>query len=205
MRNVSTAFLALAAALSLGCSPAPPLAKKAEAPKPPREPITGLTGIYRCFGPTRQWAQDILVLRAQNIHIPNLAAPPGKAYAWRTEFVSPSKQKVKTCTYSVVAAEGLIEGVFNSGEDRYTGPSKVAQPFVIQALKKDTDAIWKAAEEKSADYIKKNPGVPITMLVEFTDRNPVVAWRVLWGMSVGGSPYSVFVDAANATFLKKAF
>jgi hypothetical protein len=81
----------------------------------------------------------------------------------------------------------------------------VAQPFVIQAVKKDTDAIWKVAEEKSQEYVKKNPGVPITMLVEFGERNPVVAWRVLWGMSVGGSPYSVFIDAANGTFLKKAF
>ncbi len=195
---------ALALCVLSSCSSSPS-EKKAEAPKPPAEPVTGLTGIYRCFGPTRQWAQDILVLRAQNLHIAGKTAPPGLAYAWRTEFVSPSKQRVKTCTYSTVAAEGIMEGVFNSGDDRFNGPTKTAQPFVIQAVKKDTDAIWKAAAEKSADYVKKNPDAPITMLLEFSDRNPVAAWRVLWGMSVGGSPYSVFVDATNGTFLKKAF
>ncbi len=205
MRKTSFALLAGALIFLASCSSPAPVEKKAEAPKPPPEPVTGLTGIFRCFGPTRQWSQDILILRAQNIHIPNMPAPPGKAYAWRTEFVSPSKQRVKTCTYSVVAAEGIMEGVFNSGDERFGGATKMAQPFVIQAVKKDTDAIWKAAEEKSQDYVKKNPDTPITMLLEFNDRNPVAAWRVLWGMSVGGSPYSVFIDAANGQFLKKAF
>lgn len=192
-------------AAALSCGPSAKEDAKREAPKPPPEPVTGLTGIFRCYQATRSWATDLQILRAQNLHINGMAAPAGKAYAWRTEFVSPSKKRSKTCTFSVVAADGVMEGIFNAGEDSYNGPTKIAQPFIIQAVKKDTDAIWEEASANSQGYAKKNPDAPITFLLEFTDRNPVVAWRVLWGLSPSSSPYSVFVDATRGTFLKKAF
>jgi hypothetical protein len=195
----------LAAIFAASCS-SPTASKEAEKkPAAPAEPVTGLTGIYRCFGPSRQWAPDIQVLRAQNLYVKSKQAPPGKAYAWQVTFVSPSKNRIKNCTYSVVAEDGLFEGVYNPNDEAYNGPTKLAQPFVIQAVKKDTDEIYKVALENSKDYASKNPGVPITMLLEFTERNPVAAWRVIWGTSVGGSAYSVFVDATNGLFLRKAF
>ncbi len=167
--------------------------------------MTGLTGLYRCYGPSRIWAQDIQVLRVQNLAIKSRVAPPGKAYAWQVTFVSPSKNRIKHCTYSVVKEDGLFEGVYNPNDEAYSGPSKLAQPFIIQAVKKDTDEIYKVALENSKDYASKNPDAPITMLLELTDRNAEVAWRVIWGTSVGSSAYSVFVDATNGRYLKKAF
>jgi hypothetical protein len=171
----------------------------------PVEAITGLTGLYRCYGPSRQWAQDIQVLRIQNIFLKSRQAPPGKAFAWQITFVSPSKNRIKNCTYSVVKEEGLFEGVYNPNDEAFSGSSKLAQPFVIQTVKKDTDEIYKVALENSKEYAQKNPNVPISMLLEFSERNPVAAWRVIWGTSVGTSAYSVFVDATNGLYLKKAF
>lgn len=195
----------LAALLAVSCSgPAPK--KEADAkPAAPKEPITGLTGLYRCYGPSRQWAPDIQVLRVQNIFLKSRQAPPGKAFAWQVTFVSPSKKRIKNCTYSVVQEDGLFEGVYNPNDEAYNGPTKLAQPFVIQTVKKDTDEIYKVALENSKDYAAKNKDVPILMLLEFTERNPIAAWRVIWGTSVGGSAYSVFVDATNGLFLRKAF
>lgn len=197
---ILSALLALASCGDSG-------SKKTEAPKEAavKEPVTGLTGLFRCFGPTRQWAPDIQVLHVQNIFVKNRTAPPGKSYAWRTTFVSPSKKALKYCTYSVVQEDGLFEGVFNAGEEAWSGPSKVAQPFVPQAARQDTDEIWTAAKEKSAEQIKKNPDSPISMQLEFTDRNPVVVWRVSWGYSAAASSYGVFIDAANGTYLKKVY
>jgi hypothetical protein len=43
------------------------------------------------------------------------------------------------------------------------------------------------------------------MLLEWTDRTPTAAWRVIWGTSVGNSAYSVFIDPTNGTYLSKAF
>lgn len=195
---------ALATLLMASCG-ATSTKKEAEAkPAAPVEAITGLTGLYRCFGPSRQWAPDIQVLRVQNIYVKDRVAPPGKAFAWQVTFVSPSKNRIKNCTYSVVQGDGLFEGVYNPNDEAYSGPSKLAQPFVIQAVKKDTDEIYKVALEHSKEYASKNPNVPITMLLELTERNTEVAWRVIWGTSVGNSSYSVFVDSTNGTFLKKA-
>ncbi len=195
----------LAALFAVSCS-GPTANKEADLkPAAAAEPITGLTGLYRCFGPSRQWAQDIQVLRVQSLIIKSRQAPPGKAFAWQITFVSPSKNRIKNCTYSVVKEDGLIEGVYNPNDESYNGASRLAQPFAIQAVKKDTDEIYKVALENSKDYAAKNPNVPITMLLEFSDRNPVAAWRVIWGTSVGSSAYSVFVDSTNGLFLKKAF
>ncbi len=204
MKQVSVIPL-LAVLLASSCS-GPTASKQAEKKEEAAvEPVTGLTGIYRCYGPSRQWAQDLLVLRAQSILVPSRPAVPGKAYAWQVTFVSPSKKRLKYCTYSVVKEDGLYEGVYNPNDEAWNGPTKQAQPFVVQAAKKDTDEIYRVALENSKDYAVKNPDVPITMLLEFTDRNPVAAWRVIWGTSVASSPYSVFVDATNGIFLKKAY
>ncbi len=199
-------FLATALATLLMASCGATTTKKEAEAKPAAavEAITGLTGLYRCFGPSRQWAPDIQVLRVQNLYVKDRVAPPGKAFAWQVTFVSPSKNRIKNCTYSVVQGDGLFEGVYNPNDEAYSGPSRLAQPFVIQAVKKDTDEIYKVALEHSKEYASKNPNVPITMLLELTERNTEVAWRVIWGTSVGNSAYSVFVDSANGTFLKKA-
>jgi len=191
--------------LTVSCSSPEPQKQAESKPAAPVEPITGLTGLYRCYGPSRQWAQDIQVLRVQNIFIKSRQAPPGKAFAWQVTFVSPSKNRIKNCTYSVVKEEGLFAGVYNPNDEAYSGPTKLAQPFVIQTVKKDTDEIYKVALENSKDYATKNPNVPISMLLEFPERNPLAAWRVIWGTSVGSSAYSVFVDATNGLFLRKAF
>lgn len=200
-------FLATALATLLMASCGATSTKKEAEAKPaaaPVEPITGLTGLYRCYGPSRQWAPDLQILRVQNLYVKDRVAPPGKAFAWQVTFVSPSKNRIKNCTYSVVQGDGLFEGVYNPNDEAYSGPSKLAQPFVIQAVKKDTDEIYKVALEHSKEYASKNPNVPITMLLELTERNTEVAWRVIWGTSVGNSAYSVFVDSTNGTFLKKA-
>lgn len=194
------------AALFIASCSGPTATKEAEKkPVAPAEPISGLTGLYRCYGPSRSWAQDIQVLRVQNIFIKSRQAPPGKAFAWQVTFVSPSKNRIKNCTYSVVKEDGLFEGVYNPNDEAYNGPSKLAQPFVIQTVKKDTGEIFKVAAENAKDFVQKNPNAPITMVLEFSERNPVAAWRVAWGPSIASSSYSVFVDATNGIFLKKAF
>ena len=107
-------------------------------------------------------------------------------------------------TYSVVEAEGnLHQGVFANLEESYSASSHQSTPFPVQALKIDTDAAWETAVKNSADYMKKHPDVPITFVLELTNRYPDVAWRIIWGESVSASDYSVFVDATTGVFLGK--
>jgi hypothetical protein len=129
-------------------------------------------------------------------------ADQGKSGAWQVIFVSPSRGKSKTYTYSAVEAENLHEGVFGGTEEDYTARGD-SSPFQIAAIKVDSDEAYKTAAQKSADYIKKNPDKPVMFLMELTKRFPDVTWRVIWGTSVGTSDYSVFVDGSTGQYLER--
>jgi hypothetical protein len=183
------------------CSSTPNTATEKQPPKPPQA-LTGRQAFQRMYPQARTWAPDALPLQIRSISLSQVKAEPGKAGAWQVIFVSASRGKSKTYTYSAVEEEGnLHEGVFGSIEEDYAarGP---AFPFQIAAIKVDSDEAYKTAAAKSADYIKKNPGKPVMFLMELTKRFPDVTWRVIWGGSVGTSDYSVYVDGTTGDFLE---
>ena len=55
---------------------------------------------------------------------------------------------------------------------------------------------------KAADYDKKNPGKPITIMIEKTNKHPDPAWRIVWGTSAGTSNFSVLIDASTGVYLE---
>lgn len=198
-------FLPAALCLLLSsCSEAPPAPKEPE--KPP-EPVTGQSGLYKMFQVARSWAPDAKVLKMNSMplsEVPNV--PPGKAAVWQATFISEAKSQARTYTYSIVEDLGnnLHKGVFAGSEQGWTGrPTDVNQPFVIAAVKADTDAAYKAALAEAVDYDKKNPGKPITLLLEKNLKFPDPVWRVVWGESVGTSNFSIYVDASTGLFLEK--
>ena len=72
------------------------------------------------------------------------------------------------------------------------------------AVKIDTDAAYKTAlANGGAEYEKKNPGKPITFLLEKVAKHPDPVWRVIWGESVSQSNFSVYVDASTGEFREK--
>jgi len=198
MRKNFSVFLLL---LLAGCGgePAAPV-KKAEAPKP-AEPIGALSATYQAFNHGRTWSGDLQLLQVVSATLKEPAPEGGKYPAWRMTFVSPSKASAKPYTYSVVEGSGLYKGVFALNEQSYT-PQGQTSPFLVQAFKTDSDAAFKTAMAKGADYAKKHPDVPITMLLEKTKQFPNPAWRVVWGTSVGTSSYSIFVDATTGDYLQ---
>ena len=92
------------------------------------------------------------------------------------------------------------EGVFGGLDESFTGSRGQAKPWNTQALKIDTDDAYQTAIKKSADYIKKNPTMPVSFLLEMTPRFPNLVWRVIWGESVNTSNYSIFVDASTGEY-----
>ncbi|MBM3783357.1 MAG: hypothetical protein FJW30_03300 [Acidobacteria bacterium] len=193
------AITATAAALLLtGCSQAPNQAKKAEEPKKAPEALGGQSAFFKMYVSARSWAPDAQILMVNSIQLDELKAEPGKSAAWQAVFVSPSKLKTKTYTWSAVESAGnLHEGVFGQVEDGYNGRGK---PMLTAALKIDTPAAYKIAAEKAAEYVKKNPNQRVNFQLEKSDKHPNPSWRVFWGDSVSGSPQSVFVDATLGTW-----
>ncbi|MCL4401178.1 MAG: hypothetical protein M1436_00740 [Acidobacteria bacterium] len=183
------------------CSSSKAPARKAE--EKPAEPITGQSALYKMYQPARAWAGDVQVLKLSSIEIPEVKSTPGKAGAWQATFVSPSKGKARSWTFSVVESSGnLHKGPFAGPEEGWSGPRGINQTFPIIAVRTDTDAVYKTALTKAADYAKKNPNKPIMFLLEKTDRHPDAAWRVVWGESLGTSNFSIFVDASTGLYLE---
>jgi len=202
MRKYLVLFTAAVVILT-GCSDASKsTTTKKEEPKKEAEAITGKNAFFKIYVTARAWAQDVQCLNVVNIPITEVKGGEGKSGAWRVTVVSPSKLRKRTYTWSAVEAEGnLHAGVFPGPEETFT-PGPAARMFVVAALKTDTDAALKVAEGKSAEYMKKNPGMRINYLLEAGNKHPNPAWRVIWGDSVGTSSHSVFVDATTGDYLE---
>ncbi len=195
-----TLFATAALLMSLsGCSSdAPAPVKKAE--EKPAEPVSGRQALQQMYIAARAWAADIQIVKLTSMQLPEVKVEPGKAAAWQALFVSPSQGKTRSWTYSVVESEGnLHKGVF-AGTD--SGTLGSAKSFQIAAVKIDSGDAYETAMKKGADYDKKNPGKPITFLLEETPKFPDPTWRVIWGESAGTSNFSVFVDASTGGYLE---
>lgn len=196
-------FLSILLIALVSCSEAPKKAQKTKEPAKPAEPVTGRYAFHQMFAAARSWSMDIEALKLNSITLPSVKHVDGKAPAWQVTFVSREKQRAKSWTYSVVEAEGnLHKGVFAGLEETYSGPRGTTKPFLIAALKEDSDHAYKVATSKAADYMKKNPDKEIVYQLELSGRYPNPAWRVIWGDSVSHSNFSVLVDASTGQYLE---
>ncbi len=191
--------VALALALA-ACSETP--APAAKVPEKPEEPVTARTVFQRVFAHARAWAPDVQILQMQNVNLNEVKSAGGKAGAWQVTFVSPSRQQARSFSWSAVEGEGFRKGVFAQPPESYTAPRGQTSPFVVQALKTDSDEALETASKKSAAYIKKNPDKPIIFVLEQTRRHPNPTWRVIWGDSVATSDYSVFIDSSTGSYVE---
>jgi hypothetical protein len=197
LRWVAISVLATLAACSQ--APQPEVKKK---PVEPPKPVTGLSAIFKMYQLARTWAPDAMPLRMQSINLESVKSDGGKAGCWRATFVSESRKQQRTYTWSAIEGEGFHKDAFAQQEESYMGSTRQSRPFRIEALKTDTEKAWTIASAKAADYIKKNPDTPVFFQVEYGDRFPNPAWRVIWGESISKSNYSIFVDTATADFLQ---
>ena len=189
--------------LLVACSDSKQPEKTAQPAKPP-ELLTGRQAFQRIFPQARGWAVDAQPLQVRSLNLTELKPEPGKAGAWEVTFVSPSKASSRSYTFSSIEAEGnLHEGVFAGPIGSYSGRGP-AMPFLLAAIRIDSDKAYEIAAEKSQDYIQKHPNLPISYLLEQTNRFPELTWRVIWGASASTSDYSVFIDASTGKFIEKA-
>ncbi|HEU0140099.1 MAG TPA: hypothetical protein VFQ79_10325 [Bryobacteraceae bacterium] len=192
--------------LLAGCSesPKPAAEQKKKEPEKAPEPVTGRSAFQQMFITARNWSPDAVGLRVQSIRLDDVKDEPGKSGAWQAVFVSPSRGRARSYTYSVIEGPGnLHKGVFAGPEEGYREGGQ-AQPFPVAALRVDSNEAYETAlnKGKGNEYSKKNPDMPITYLLEKTPRFPNPAWRVIWGESVGTSNFSVYVDASTGNYLQ---
>jgi hypothetical protein len=172
------------------------------------EPATGQTAVYKMYQMARSWASDSQVMKMQSMHLSEVKdGAPGTAPAWQATFVSAAKSQSRSYTFSIVEGEGnLHKGAFAGPEEGWSGNRGLNSSFLMAAIKVDTDAAYKTAMDnprtKAAEYDKKNPGKPITIILERTTKHPDPAWRIIWGESAGTSNFSVLIDASTGEYLE---
>lgn len=202
MRIMRFAAVCVVAAFFVGCSSEP---LKKEAKKAEKiEPISGLTALGRMFMSARAWGGgDIQVLSCRSLPVEGVPAERSKSGAWEAVFVAPARSRARSWTYSVIEAGGnLHKGPFAGLEENWAGPRGQAKPFLISAVKIDSDAAYQTALKKAGEYEKKNPNKPISIMLETTSRHPNPAWRVIWGESPATSNFSVYVDATTGEYVE---
>jgi hypothetical protein len=200
MKSLPFCLTATSLLLMSGCSDSTPGEKKSEAPP---QPVTGRFALFQMFNGARGWSPDVQVLELHSIHMTEVKSERGKAAAWQATFVSPQSARSRSYTYSVIEGAGnLHKGVFAGLDEGWSGHRGVSTPFLIAALKTDSNEVLQTAlkNPKVAEYDAKNPGKAISFILEKTDRFPDPTWRVLWGETVGTSSFSVFVDASTGVF-----
>lgn len=195
-----TFAVGMAVALA-GCSDSTaPAAKKTTI-----EPVTGETALWRMYQVARTRAPDAQVLKLTTMPLAEVPAPPGKAGAWQATFTSVSGGRARSYTYSVVDVEPTLhKGVFAGMEEAWTAPEGNSGPFLIAAVKTDSDAAYQVAlKEGGTEYNKKSPGKPIMFLLEKAPKYTNPSWRVIWGESLSLSDFSIYVDATTGKFLER--
>jgi len=172
------------------------------------EPVTGQSAVFKMYQMARAWAPDAQLMKMQSMRLSEVKdGPPGTAPAWQAQFVSETKSKSRGYTFSIVEGEGnLHKGAFAGPEESWSGNHGTNSSFLMAAVKVDSDAAYKTAidtpQSNAADYDKRNPGKPITILIERTSKHPDPAWRIIWGESVGTSNFSVLIDASTGEYLE---
>jgi hypothetical protein len=204
MKKLFFLMLCVLSFVLASCSEQPaPVAQKE--PEKPAEPASGQSALFKMYQVARaSWSSDAQVLKMNSIHVADVPTVVGKAGAWQATFTSDKLGKSRTYTYSVVEQEGnLHKGVFALQEEPWSGKQGINTSFDIRSVSIDSGAAYQTALEKSADYDKKNPGMPISFQLEKINRFSTPVWRVIWGESAGTSNYSVYVDASLGHFLEK--
>lgn len=187
----------------VGCSEGPNTTEPKKEAQAALEPLTGRQAFQQMYISARQWAPDCQPLKLENVNLAEVKAPAGKSGAWQCIFVSQSRGRAKTYSWSAIEAEGnLHKGVFGGPEESYS-PSGQQQPFSVVAIKTDSDEAYKEAADKAAEFLKKSPNKPVHFVLEQTPRFPDLAWRIFWGESVSTSEYTVFIDATTGKFLER--
>ena len=206
----SATSFTLLALITTGCSESSAPAKKAEVQKVVEaQPISGQSAIFQTFQVARTWSPDAKLLKLENGDIPEAKSQPGKYGVWRALYVSPSKRAKREYVYAAADSDGgIIKGTRPAADSSYMENRQV-RPFAVQEIRVDTVAAYETAmKEVAADktmqkVLEENKDLPVQYLLDWTGSAPKPQWRVIFGVTVSQSKFSILIDANSGKFVKK--
>ncbi len=209
-KNLLKAVLAVAAIVLSACSSEPAKTTEAKtedtakAPAGPPEPVLAKAAFYEMYTPAHTWAADLLPLSLKSGEITGVKNAEGKAGFWTAVFASPSQHSARTYTYAVAdQLPNITKGVKAEGAEPWAGPTTAVMTFQTSDFTTDSDAAYKTAATKAADWLKdaENAAKPVTFTLGAASRFPAPVWYILFGNSKSG--FAVTINASTGNILAK--
>lgn len=174
-----------------------------KAPAGPPEAVPAKTAFWEMYKPARTWATDLLCIGLKNGEVNGVKNADGKAGVWIAVFASPSKQQMRTYTYSVAdQLPDIAKGVTAGMAEPWAGSTKDVMPFQTSDFSVDSDAAFKAASTKAADWLKEkdNAEKPWSLNLGAAERFSAPVWAVTFGNKKSG--YLALVNASTGEVMK---
>lgn len=175
-----------------------------KAPAGPPQPIVAKTAFYEMYTPAHAWAPDLLPLSLRSSEVAGVKNADGKAGVWIAVFGSTSLMMARQYTYSVAdQLPSISKGVKAEEAVPWRGPTTVAQTFQTSDFMIDSDAAYKTAADKAAEWLKDpaNASKPWSMSLGSAARFPSPVWYVVFGTEKSG--YQAYISATTGSVITK--
>jgi hypothetical protein len=175
-----------------------------KAPAGPPEPVLAKTAFYEMYTPAHSWAADLVPISLKNGEVTGVKNKEGKAGVWIAVFGSPSQRQARTYTYSVADdLPTIAKGVKAESPEAWAGPTTAVMTFQTSDFMIDSDAAYKAAATKAADWLKdpENASKPVSLSLGAASRFPAPVWYILFGNAKSG--FAALVSATTGNIITK--
>ncbi len=174
----------------------------AKTQEPAITPLSGREGFYKMYAAAHLWAPDAKPYSLQSNIFKDHIGHDGKAVIWRAGFASPSRRTLKAFVWSGVRAEDApAVGVSSGTEDTYSPTNSSTQVFDPAFLKVDSDKAFAVAQEHGGEkLLKQNANLPVSYLLDWSPRQNILTWHVIYGADPSEPKLKVAVNASTGDF-----
>jgi hypothetical protein len=175
-----------------------------KAPAGPPEPVAAKAAFWQMYTPAHAWAADLVSISLKSGEVAGVKNADGKAGVWTAIFGSPSQHAARTYVYSVAdQMPDITKGVKANLAEAWAGPTAAVMPFQTSDFTVDSEAAYKTAAAKAADWLKEkdNAQKPVSLSLGAASRFPAPVWVILFGTSKLG--FLTVVNASTGTLITK--
>jgi hypothetical protein len=175
-----------------------------QVPAGPPQPIAAKAAFWEMYTPAHAWAADLVAISLKSGEVAGVKNADGKAGVWTAVFGSPSQSAARTYVYSVAdQLPDITKGVKANLAEAWRGPTAAVMPVQTGDFKIDSEAAYKAAAAKAADWLKEkdNAQKPVSLSLGAASRFPAPVWVILFGTSKLG--FLTVVNASTGDIISK--
>ncbi len=208
MRSIRVVFALLMLSALFACSDNKPQpAKSAETAKPEEKEaqlLTGREAFQKMYVSAHGWVADAKPYMLESVVNAESNGHDGKASVWRSGFASLSRRGIKAFLWSGSALpDAPSQGVSSGVEDTYNPSNSSTQTFDFGFLKIDSDKAYDVALKHGGEkLIKAKADQPVMYTLDWSPRENVLTWHVIFGTGLQDAKLRVAVNASTGEYIR---